>query len=194
MSAVDAKLEIEFERKYRVINKKLQELQNYRIDSVRADIDDLKKKIGEHRRVHELVVKELRQQNGELRNIIQERQYGCTEVERLRDSNLRLCRTLQMHDSVLNAFLKHPTFRVYVTGKSTYEIRSGNDSLVFTLTASPEHMGSYIFQCIVCPRELARHFGWPQTETGKWPAQIIKPTQLTRLCDTLYSGLRMCSL
>lgn len=189
MSAHD----VDMERKYDIIHKKYKELQNYRIDSVIKDTEDLRQKIEEHRRIHELVVTELQEQNKDLRRMIQEARYKEEELKRIRNSNADRSKKLQMQDSVLHVFLKQPEFRVRITGRSCYEIHYGeNDDLIFTLTPASQS-GSLLFQAMKYPPGLARNLRC--TEENMANRGLSFPaSKLADFCTSLLQALRACRL
>jgi hypothetical protein len=117
---------------YHTFKKKYQELKNLRSDSVIADSVDLRQKVDEHRRIHEIAVGELRAQNEELKRMIHDAESNRSEVERLRDSVGKLRYQLQQRDPILSVFLKHTGFAIKVLGRRKFEIRA-DDALVFIL-------------------------------------------------------------
>ena len=189
MTAQDEDFDIE--AKYHLVKKKYQELRNLRIDSVAADTEDLRKKADEHRRIHELAVKELRAQNDELKRMIQDAESTRVEMERVKDSNSQLSRQLQMRDPILSAFLKRPGFRLRVLGKQHYEISYGDGKdFVFTLAPSTRESGYVSYESVVYPPQLAR-----QSETMFVSSHItFRTSEMAGFCDTLCRGIKACNL
>lgn len=147
----------DLEAKYHLVKKKYQELKKLRIDSVAADTEDLRKKVEEHRRVHELAVQELREQNQALKNLVTESERTRAEIERISDSNAHLLRQLQLRDPILKVILKYPDFRVRILSQGKYEIsyRDGKD-YVFILSQSPGPSDSIEYSSVRYPPRLAR--------------------------------------
>ena len=182
---------MDMEAKYHLVKKKYQELQNLRISSVAADIEDLRRKVDEHRRVHELAVRELREQNQELREMIQDSERVRVEMERLSESNSRLLRQLQLKDPVLNTFLKRPNFKIRVIGRGSYEIsyRDGKD-FAFRLSDSLEQAGFLSYESVRFPPRLAR-----APKMNFVGAEIcFDKSEIASFCETLCRGIESCRL
>jgi hypothetical protein len=173
------------------IKRKYQKLQNLRVHSAKQDSDDLREKIAEHRRVHEVYVHELRSQNGGLMKKIRAMQDDADETDRLRDRVQRLRDDLEAHDPVLAVFLRHPGFSIRVIAKRSFEIRAGDeDELVFTL-APTRGTGSgddLRFHFSAYPPEMARH---PGTEFVAKKDGTFRSAGLQSLCDHLRKGLEV---
>jgi len=125
---------IDWELKYRTMKKKLSELKDLRYDSVRADIDDLKKKVAEHRKIHEISIKELRQQNSQMKLAIEELENMKKDIERKTQTITKYKRDIAGKDSTLKIVLQYPYLRVNGASKGRYQISAcENDSMQFEL-------------------------------------------------------------
>jgi hypothetical protein len=180
-----------FEERYHAIKKKYDELYNLRVTSVRTDSEDLRQKIEEHRRIHEIAVRELRTQNEELAQSGTRRSSIDRDIRRLEDSIGHVKHELQARDSVLNAFLKYPDFRVTITEKGVYHISWGNrDQLQFTLTRD-EHAGKLLFTSIKTPAELQ---SCQKTDFVNLGRLTFEQKSVGGFCQTLRDGIEQCGL
>ena len=181
--------DIDMAAKYHLVKKKYQELQNLRIKAVAADIEDLRRKVEEHRRVHELAVRELREQNRELSEMIQDAERIRAEMERVSESNSRILRQLQMKDPILNTFLKRPEFKLRVLGKGSYEISylDGKD-YVFRLSESAEQSGFLSYESVRYPPRLARQARMEFIDQKV----TFGIAEVANFCETICRGIRNC--
>jgi hypothetical protein len=172
------------------VKRKYQELQNLRIHSVKQDSDDLREKITEHRRIHEISVQELLAQNDNLKKKIRAMQDDAHETDWLRDRVQRLRDDLESRDPVLAVFLRHPGFSIRVVAKRSFEIRAGDhDELVFNLSPAGAvgHGDDLRLHFSAYPPEMARR---PETEFVKKPG-TFRSAHLQALCDHLRKGLEV---
>ena len=144
-------MNIDWESKYRIMKKKLNDLKDLRHDSVRVDLIDLKKKIEEHRKIHEMSVHELRQQNSQLEQNINELKHLRNDLDRKSSIISNLKKEISFKDLTLKIILQYPLIRVINCNKNKYEIStSGNQTLLFTLlkeneyTYSPQRLPNWI--------------------------------------------------
>lgn len=126
--------EISLEEKYHSLKKKYNELHNLRIESVIDDSNDLREKIEEHQRVHQIAVNELRQQNEQMRTIINEIESAKDAIESLKNSNRMLRERIGKMDPTAKILLQHPEMKVKCIGKGEFKIAIGdNNEFVFEL-------------------------------------------------------------
>jgi hypothetical protein len=180
-------------RSLQQIKQKYQELQNLRVHSVKQDIDDLRKKIAEHRRIHDISVQELRMQNDDLKKKLRVLMENDHETDQLRDRVRHLRDDLCARDPVLAVFLRQPGFAVRVAAKRSFEIRAGDrDQLVFTLslTGAVGRGDDLRFHFIEYPPEMARN---PDTKFVKSNG-TFRSADLQALCDHLRKGLEVAGI
>jgi hypothetical protein len=181
--------EADFQARYNRVRKKYQEMQNLRITSTLADTEDLKKKIQEHTNIHQIATKELRAQNEDIRKKIREYESAEQEIRRLRESNDRVRRDLEMKDPVLNLFLRNPSFRITIKKKDEYEIRYGDkDDLIFELKPSREEDNHFYFKSSHYPVSLSSLVDWISSEV------VFPVSHLRGFYDQLCKGLKSCNL
>jgi hypothetical protein len=182
--------EPDLESVYHTFKKKYQELKTLRSDSVLADSADLRQKLEEHRRIHDIAVGELRAQNDELKRLIQEEESKRSELERLQDSVGKMRYDLQKKDPVLAVFLKQPGFTVRVIGRRKFEIRA-EDALVFTLEPSVNGRDDdFMYHFTKYPPEFARS---QETQFVKQDA-MFQNTYMEGFCNRLRRGLEAAGI
>jgi hypothetical protein len=180
-----------FEERYHSIKKKYDELYNLRVTSVSVDCNDLRQKIEEHRKIHEIAVRELRTQNEELAQSGTHRSATERDIRQLEQSIAHLKHDMQGRDSVLNAFLKYPDFRITITGKGAYRIAWGNrDQLQFTLIRD-ERCGKLLFTKIQIPTELQ---SCRKTDFMRHPSVTFDEKSVHGFCESLQQGIEECRL
>ena len=126
--------DIDWKAKYKSMKKRFRELQNLRIDSVKTDIDDLERKIDEHRKVHQLAVKELKRHNDSMGNAAGKIIQCKDEIERIEASVRSLTSDLKFRDSILKVVLDYESFYVDCIEKGRFKITAtGKYQVVFEL-------------------------------------------------------------
>ena len=123
------------ENKYHSIKKRYKELYNLRIDSVVADSNDLRDKIDEHYKVHQIAVNELKKQNDQLRTLMQEIETAKDSIMTLRKSNEFLRNQIKKMDPTVRVILNYPEIKISCLSKDQFKIAVGeNNQLIFELT------------------------------------------------------------
>lgn len=126
--------EISLEEKYHSLKKKYNELHTLRIESVIDDSNDLREKIEEHQKVHQIAVNELKQQNEQMRTIISEIESAKDAIESLKNSNRILKDKLGKMDPTVKILLNHTEMKIKCIGKGEFKITIGNNNdFVFEL-------------------------------------------------------------
>lgn len=133
-------IESEWYAKYKSLKSKFKELKNIRIESVKADADDLSLKIEEHKKVHEISIKELNQQNSDLRESIQDIEVARKDIQRLKESISSIRQKLKNYDMILKEFIGKKNFYIECVGNHKYQItyqaeesQKPKNSLIFIL-------------------------------------------------------------
>lgn len=133
-------IESEWHSKYKSLKSKFKELKNIRIESVKTDTDDLSLKIEEHKKVHEISIKELNQQNSDLRESIQDIEVARKDIQRLKDSISSIRQKLKNYDAILKEFIDKKNFYIECVGNHKYQItyeveenQKRKNSLIFVL-------------------------------------------------------------
>lgn len=128
-----------YEGQYKTMKKKLKELKNLRIDSVREDIEDLKGKIIEHKKIHAISVKELQQQNERLRTTISEINKAQRQMKEMNNKISNLKRKIVAKESSLGEILQYPELHVHYISEHLYQISVGSsEKWIFTLATKSD--------------------------------------------------------
>ena len=127
--------EINWKEKYISLKKKLKELRNIRIDSPKKDAEDLRKKIAEHQKVHEISVNELRQQNQELKLAILDIETASKDAKKLEEHIQKIKEYIKRKDYVIYCFSEYNEFETQLLENSHYKITQNfkNDPFIFHL-------------------------------------------------------------
>ncbi|OHT10428.1 hypothetical protein TRFO_20312 [Tritrichomonas foetus] len=120
--------EINWEEKYIHLKKKYKELVNIRVDSVKKDTANLKKKIEEHRKIHEISVRELKQQNNELRTMVEDLESAKKDIETMTKSIIQFREYLIHTDKILEVVLTLPNCSVACIGDKKYRVTVNTNS------------------------------------------------------------------
>lgn len=138
---------IDWESLYHSARKKLSEARELRCEAVRADTEELHKKMAYFERVHRTCVAELEQQNAELEAMISDTTSARIEIDHLQDSIAQLRRDIGSKDRTLRVIMQYPEIRVNAIDGTAYEIAVGeNDAVVLRLdhttqyTSEPIHV------------------------------------------------------
>jgi hypothetical protein len=173
--------------------KKYQELKSLRVDSVISDTDDLRQKIDEHRRIQEMLAKEFRTQNEDLRNMIRSWEKDKAEAERLYDHCETLRSQLRAQDPVLGAFLRYPHFAIRAVGRRSFEIHAGDRrELAFSLrpSSSLASNDTLDFHFSEYPRGFLRD---SETDFVREDG-TVRPAALPEFCRRLCKGLQAAKI
>lgn len=116
-----------YEKMYHTLNKKLEQLRDLRIQSVKYDIEDITKKIEEHKSVHEVAVSELVTQNQKLRDVIEQRRAFRDSMSRMRAEMLDMRRFLARREPLFGPFIERNLgYTIEILGHRLYKISYGN--------------------------------------------------------------------
>ncbi|OHT07824.1 hypothetical protein TRFO_23866 [Tritrichomonas foetus] len=119
---------------YHHIKKKYSELRNIRIESVKKDAEDLILKITEHQKVHNISIEELKKQNQELRESIQEIKNAKHQIMLMEKAIRKQREEIRKYDLIVRECLKYPMLYIKCIGYHKYQITyDKKDPLVFTL-------------------------------------------------------------
>lgn len=154
--------------KYANIKSKFKELQSIRIDSVQIDTDDLRKKILEHQKVHEISVKELKQQIQESQDEINDLQLAQKDIENLEMYITKIRESIASYDKVMNIVMRYRPLRVKCIGPSKYEI---------TYDYNPKNPESFIFT-IELKQDKQSNKEYFQYEPRRYPLNYDKLSQI----------------
>ena len=104
---------LHWREKYKSIKKKYQELLNIRVNSVIEDSNELRKKIEEHKQVHQATI---------------------AEIEDIEDNIESIKRKLRVSDSILAVLIEHPKLHTRCPRSGVYIVSCGvNDEIKFEL-------------------------------------------------------------
>ncbi|KAK8892131.1 hypothetical protein M9Y10_029354 [Tritrichomonas musculus] len=149
--------DIDWYSKYRELKSKVKELKEIRKDSVKTDAEDLKKKMEEHKKVHNLSMHELQQQNDDLKRSINKIASDKEEIRRLKESNNKIRQNLKNYDQILNEFLDFKDVSIECIGKHKYQLsleitfQKKRETLKFVLERSSN---AFLYRSIYCPDSL----------------------------------------
>lgn len=101
-----------WKERYKSIKKKLKELQNLRKDSVNADIKDLREKIEEHKRVHQITIKNIQNENAILKQQIDKIEEAKDSIQDLESSISNLKTEIKRYDPNLRIILDFPRLKI----------------------------------------------------------------------------------
>ena len=164
---------LHWREKYKSIKKKYQELLNIRVNSVIEDSNELRKKIEEHKQVHQATIEEIQNENAKLENRIKAIQNANAEIEDIEDNIESIKRKLRVSDSILAVIIEHPKLHTRCPRSGVYIVSCGvNDEIKFELKKEER----IIYSPINIPKiENAPDFIYKECS--------LRKTQLNNLCD-----------
>ena len=172
---------IDYKAKAEEMKELYTELRNLRIDSVKIDIEDLKEKIKEHKKIHQLSIEEIRKYNLSLENKIHESKNVKNSLTSLQSSILKSKRELSLKDPTLAKVFSYDSLHLLDKNKNNYLIGKGkNDEFQFVLTKTNS---GYTYQGYHVPHDISS-----DKDISEWVESSIEFTD--RYLDKL---LHLCA-
>lgn len=161
---------IDWKTKAHAMKDMYEQLVDLRIDSVKYDIEEIRAKIEEHKKIHELAVKELTRQNQNLREKIEEAKSFKQGLSSVQSSIIKSRRELSMKDPILKKVFKHEELHLLNKSKNMYLIGKGSDyQYQFVIWKSSD---DYIYEPVQVPSDIKEggNFG---NDITKWVREKI---------------------
>ena len=139
------KADVNWREKCETMKKALDELKNLRHDSVTIDTEYLSQKIEEHKKIHEISVSELKNQN---ENMIEEMTRASEmnkKIQLLQKNITKLEVELEKRDPLFTVVLKYPKISLAEGERGSYVFKCGDDD-EFQFRVTEEEEGSVIYK------------------------------------------------